>query len=354
MKILLISYNVRRRGGIERLSLDVAAGLAAQGHQVELLSTRRLGPGPLGRLLGQLWFLLRLALASRRSELLWSMHALLLHQVRAVLPTALPRICWLHGVEVWGSALAPLAPSLQRCRALAASSNFTRERLLEQPGPWPKIEVVHPLACLWDGQHLPAALEHEQRELRLLTVARLDSAERYKGHELLLQALVQLNANWRWQVIGSGNDLPRLQALSCSTGLAERVDFVGSCTDAELRQAYGWCNLLAMPSSYYYRADASACGEGFGITYLEAALAGRASLGCLQGGQTDLIINGQSGWLVEANPAAVLAALQAIAENPQQLAQRGAAARQRAQSCFGGELFQAGLHNALSIGLVSQ
>jgi glycosyltransferase involved in cell wall biosynthesis len=299
-------------------------------------------------LLGQLWFLLRLCLASRRCELLWSMHALLLHQVQAVLPATLPKVCWLHGVEVWGSALPPLAPSLRRCRALAASSNFTRERLLEQPGPWPRIEVIHPLARLWDGQRLPADLEQEQSELRLLTVARMENAERYKGHELLMLALAQLDRfHWHWRVVGSGNDLPRLQALSRSSGLAERVDFVGSCTDEELRSAYGWCNLLAMPSSYGLRADASACGEGFGITYLEAAFAGRASLACLQGGQTDLIINGQSGWLVEANPASVLAELQAIAENPHQLAQRGAAARQRAKSCFGGERLSASLNMLL-------
>jgi glycosyltransferase involved in cell wall biosynthesis len=348
VKILLISYNVRRRGGIERLSLDVAAGLTAQGHQVQLLCTRRLGPGPLGRLLSQLWFLLRLCLASRRCELLWSMHALLLHQVQAVLPATLPKVCWLHGVEVWGSALPPLTPSLRRCRALAASSNFTRQRLLEQPGPWPRIEVIHPLARLWDGQHLPAALAKEQSELRLLTVARMDNSERYKGHELIMQALPKFDRfNWHWRVIGGGNDLSRLQTLSRSNGLAERVNFMGSCTDAELREAYGWCNLLAMPSGYGLRADGSACGEGFGITYLEAALAGRASLACMQGGQNDLIINGQSGWLVEANPASVLAALQAIAENPQQLAQRGAAARQRAESCFGGKRLSASLNMLL-------
>ena len=53
--ILLISYDVRRRGGIERLSLQVQACLQQRGQAVRLLCPQRLGPGGLGRQLGRLW-----------------------------------------------------------------------------------------------------------------------------------------------------------------------------------------------------------------------------------------------------------------------------------------------------------
>ena len=349
MRILLISYDLRRRGGIERLSLDVLGALGTQGYQVVVLSTRRLGPGPLGRILGQLWFLGRLSLACRRCDQLFSMHALLLAQVEWLLPPRLPRLCWLHGVEVWGTALPPLAPALGRCRQLLASSSFTRERVLANPGPWPPVQVLNPPARLWDGLPLPASLgEPRSPGLRLLTVARMAADERYKGHGLVFQALAQLGpGDWHWQIVGSGNDRPRLEALSRSLGLGEQVTFLGDLSDDQLRQAYGHCNLLVMPSSYGLRPDGRATGEGFGIAYLAAALAGRASLGCIHGGQTDLIVDGETGWLVEPEVEAVALVLRQALQHPPELLRRGEAARRQALQHFGEVSFQAALTRLL-------
>ena len=349
MKILLISYNLRRRGGIERLSLDVVEALQAQGHQLLLLSTRRLGPGLIGRLLGQLWFLCRLAIASRRCEQLFCMHALLLAQVEWLLPRNMPRLCWLHGVEVWGKALAPLAIALCRCRLLVASSNFTRSKLLEHSHPWPPVLVANPPARLWFGQVLPEPLPAQAQDLRMLTVARMAADERYKGHDLIIQALCLLNTdNWQWQIVGIGDDQPRLRALVNKFGLAERVCFSGALNDDQLRQAYQDCNLLVMPSSYGLRTDGSATGEGFGITYLEAAMAGRPSLACIEGGQSDLIQAGNTGWLVQPNVEDLLTNLQSIINNPHELARRGAAAQKYADALYTYHNFQNRLANVIT------
>ena len=349
MKILLISYNLRRRGGIERLSLDVVEALQAQGHQLLLLSTRRLGPGLIGRLLGQLWFLCQLAIASRRCEQLFCMHALLLAQVEWLLPRNMPRLCWLHGVEVWGKALAPLAIALCRCRLLVASSNFTLSKLLEHSHPWPPVLVANPPARLWFGQVLPEPLPAQAQDLRMLTVARMAADERYKGHDLIIEALCLLNTdNWHWQIVGIGDDQPRLRALVNKFGLAERVCFSGALNDDQLRQAYQDCNLLVMPSSYGLRTDGSATGEGFGITYLEAAMAGRPSLACIEGGQSDLIQAGNTGWLVQPNVDDLLANLQSILNNPHELARRGAAAQKYADLLYTYHNFQNRLANVIT------
>ena len=80
--ILLLSFDVRRRGGIERLTLQVQKSLEATGHTVQLLTPQRVGPGALGRQLGRLWFLLQLLPALLRSQQVLSMHVLMLKPLR--------------------------------------------------------------------------------------------------------------------------------------------------------------------------------------------------------------------------------------------------------------------------------
>ena len=61
-----------------------------------------------------------------------------------------------------------------------------------------------------------------------------------------------------------------------------------------------------MPSFFSINERGDASGEGFGIVYLEAALAGRASIACEEGGQSDLIRHGETGWLIPPESSALL------------------------------------------------
>lgn len=353
--ILLISYDVRRRGGIERLSLQVQACLQQHGHMVRLLCPQRLGPGDLGRQLGRLWFLLQLAWWLPRATRVLSMHALLLRPLRwlgPLRPQRQPLHCWIHGIEVWGAALAGVQTDLRRCTGLIASSSFTKARLQEQPGSWLPITVVQPMADLIDASAAPAPLPSG---LRLLTVARLDASERYKGHRLVLQALERLllrgalPADWQWRVVGDGNDRLALEQESERLGLRPWVRFLGGLGDGDLRRELRGCSLLLMPSAYGIEADGRACGEGFGIVYLEAAQAGRASIACCQGGQTDLIVDRHNGWLIEPRADALAALLAELATRPEELVRAGAAARSCAQENFSAWCFQARLMQSLGL-----
>jgi glycosyltransferase involved in cell wall biosynthesis len=93
----------------------------------------------------------------------------------------------------------------------------------------------------------------------------------------------------------------------------------GERDDGALRQNYRDCSLVVMPSAFALRSDGSAQGEGFGITYLEAALAARASIAADQGGQTDLILHGQTGWLLPPSPEALADLLRRLQEDPEQV-----------------------------------
>ncbi|MEI6828798.1 MAG: glycosyltransferase family 4 protein [Synechococcaceae cyanobacterium ELA445] len=359
--ILLLSYDVRRRGGIERLTLQVAASLERQGQRVRLLYPRRLGPGSVGRWLGRARFLLELIRWLPQAETVLSMHAHLLAPL-GLLGTWRPkrggqqgrRFCWLHGIEVWGTALAPLSAGLRSCGGLVASSSFTRDRLLEQPGPWPPVAVVHPMAdpIGQEGGPSPPPVA-----MRLLTVARMDSRELYKGHRLVLAALhlllesQRLPADLLWSVVGEGDDRAALERATADLGLDPWVRFRGGLSDGELAAELRACSLMVMPSAYGIEPNGRACGEGFGIAYLEAALAGRASIACRLGGQSDLIVDGETGWLIDPEVDQLAALLSRLAADPALMARAGERARRRALERFSPACFDRALAEALQLGM---
>ena len=55
-------------------------------------------------------------------------------------------------------------------------------------------------------------------------------------------------------------------------------------------------NLFLMPSIVFKKSV-----EGFGISFIEAAAYGKASIGGLSGGQPDAVINGKTGYLCDGN-----------------------------------------------------
>ena len=254
--ILLVTYDVRRPGGIERLSLQVFEQLQQLGLQPRLLATRHLGPGVLGRWLGRFWFLLQLLWWLPQAKSVFSMHVLLLKplKLRALFPAlaARPLYCWLHGIEVWGKALAAARRDLCACTALAASSSFTAQQVRDGLPDCPPITVVHPCSDL----KFPDQIPPPGLPLRLLTVARLDAGERYKGHDQILDALHllkqqgELDSALRWTVVGDGNDRTRLQEKALRLGVAAQIDWRGRLSDHQVMVEFGRCSLFLMPRGF--------------------------------------------------------------------------------------------------------
>jgi len=68
----------------------------------------------------------------------------------------------------------------------------------------------------------------------ILTVARLDARERYKGVDHLIEAMPAVRLvvpETRLRIIGTGSDLPRLQEMATRLGAADAVDFAGFVND---------------------------------------------------------------------------------------------------------------------------
>jgi phosphatidylinositol alpha-1,6-mannosyltransferase len=210
-----------------------------------------------------------------------------------------------------------------------SGTSLPAERVLVVPN------TVREEFCPGDGGGFRRSLQLDGKRV-LLTVARLDARERYKGHDRVIAALSDLAGNGHdvvYLIAGSGDDQSRLEALARKAGVAERVRFLGELDPRELVDAYRAADLFVMPST----------GEGFGISFLEAMACGTPALGLAVAGARDALGDGELGTLVEEGD--LLAAMGRLLSAPRREALALAAA---VRARFGRELFASNIRSAFS------
>jgi len=162
-----------------------------------------------------------------------------------------------------------------------------------------------------------------------LTVSRLD--ERHKGHEMFLRALPALLArhpNVRYVIAGEGELAAELSVLASRLGVQHAVRMPGAIDEGTKAALMGRCRAFVMLSRESRRP---ALFEGFGIVFIEAAMAARPSLAGNSGGVPDAVSDGETGLLVDplSLPDVIRAALRLL-EDPRYADALGARARDRA------------------------
>lgn len=194
-----------------------------------------------------------------------------------------------HGIEAWTRPKAAQRAALENADLVLAVSRYTRQSILGWAAIPPERVVVLPNTVgegftPGDGAALRTAWGLEGARV-LLTVGRMDSLERYKGHDRIIAALPSLAEDVVYLAIGDGDDRPRLEALARDLGVAGRVRFAGAQSDAVRLEAYRMADLFVMPST----------GEGFGIVFLEAMACGTPALGLGVAGARDALGDGELG-----------------------------------------------------------
>ncbi len=156
------------------------------------------------------------------------------------------------------------------------------------------------------------------------TVGRLSEE---KDHETLLTAFRMLRdtgVEAHLAIVGGGPLQPALRARVSALGLDNCVHLLGFRTDVSA--------LLPLFDVYVLPSKM----EGVSLTLLEAMAAGLPVVATRVGGNPEVVIEGQTGLLVEASqPAALAAALTALLEHPDSSAAMGARGRARALEHFG-------------------
>jgi glycosyltransferase involved in cell wall biosynthesis len=202
------------------------------------------------------------------------------------------RLCvFLHGIEAWKPLGMLRRIALRRAAVVMANSDHTVRRFREANPGFASRAI--PVCHLGVGAARAAPASGEAGPFALI-VGRLAAAERYKGHDLLVEMWPRVVARCpgaRLVVAGDGDDRQRLELAAAPLGAAVR--FTRSVDDAHLAALYGDCAFFVMPSRE----------EGFGLVFLEAMRAGKACIGAV-GAAAELIEDGVTGFVVDPDDAA--------------------------------------------------
>lgn len=212
-----------------------------------------------------------------------------------------PVVTIIHGIDAWtptSRALTNLAA--RRSRGVIAVSQTTLTRFESWSGTKGRPAFVVPNTVSLE-RFRPGPGSDDLRDrygLRgrtvLMTLARLDPYERYKGIDEVfdvLPSLAETIPNLSYLIAGDGGDRPRLAAEVRRLGLDERVVFAGRIDEERKADHYRLADAFVMPGR----------GEGFGIVYLEALACGVPVVGSVLDGSRDALLDGRLGVLVDPN-----------------------------------------------------
>ncbi len=123
--------------------------------------------------------------------------------------------------------------------------------------------------------------------------------EPLKGTETLLDAIACLVSGTGYDdvialIVGDDStrgERERLEAIAESHGISGRVRFIGSVDHDDLADYYAVADVCVVPSR----------AETFGLVALEAEAAGVAVIAADVGGLREVVVNGETGFLVPAN-----------------------------------------------------
>jgi phosphatidylinositol alpha-1,6-mannosyltransferase len=181
------------------------------------------------------------------------------------------------------------------------------------------------------------------RERAVLMVARMAAAERYKGHDQLIDAwptVVAAQPEAQLWIVGEGDDAERLRAraLSLPAPARERIHLLGRLDHPALLDRYARARVFAMPST----------GEGFGLVFVEAM---RAGLPCIASfdSSAEIVKDQETGFVVGQEPGAIAQACIRLLGDDALANRFSAAGRARFQERFTYPAFKQRLLGAMGL-----
>lgn len=195
-----------------------------------------------------------------------------------------------HGPDEFDAPLAlSLGRKIEGSAFVVAISHFCAAQLrrwVSYPH-WDKIRVVR---CTVGDEFFQAAQPLDPASRELVCVGRLAPQ---KGHALLLEAFadaVQAGVDAKLVFAGDGELRPELERIARERKIEDRVRITGWIDGAEVRRCLLASRAMVLPTF----------AEGLPMVIMEAFALGRPVLSTYVAGIPELVVDGESGWLVPA------------------------------------------------------
>lgn len=347
MKILqaVLSFE---KGGRTRRIVDLGKGLVSRGHEVayfalsrppewilqkhhELTNTLvpdKPGQGLLANILGFTRLVRKL-----RPDVIHA-HCATSRLIAAVAGrlTGIPVVGTYHHsiLEPFANKLTNRIPAQLLSHAVAISSN--RQQLMQDNLgiAADRVTLIHggtevePVADAETRARYRAELGIDSDKLVLLSLGHLGEI---KGHDHVVQAIPDVVTRFphvHLYIGGQGTDadFARLNNLIATLQLQQHVTLLGEI----------------LPTLWYDAADVfvlASIEEGFGLVFIEAAARKLPVVATRTGGISDIVVEGETGYLVPVGDSAAIArALTPLLEDAQLRTRQGLAARKRVEDHF--------------------
>jgi glycosyltransferase involved in cell wall biosynthesis len=183
---------------------------------------------------------------------------------------------------------------LGECRAIFANARNTAQRLAKYNGLTAEA-LYHP-------PRLTSRLRSGPYGDYVLSVGRIESVKRV---DLLVRAMAHVDQPIRLVVAGEGTQRSNVERLADTTGVADRITFLGTADDETLIELYSGTLATLYPPF----------DEDFGYVTLEAFLARKPVITCSDsGGPTEFVVDGSNGFVCDPAPEAIAAAINQLAQ----------------------------------------
>lgn len=270
------------------------------------------------------------------------MHVHLLAVVLPLTGRGARLVAVLYGIEAWKPLRRLERAGLRKAGRIAAISQCTIDgfRRANPDLAGLSIDVCPPgvpPAAVAAGPVTPGPFA--------LIVGRMASAERYKGHDALIELwprVCEAVPDAKLLVVGTGDDAARLREKADRLGLSGRVVFAGRVAGEVLASLYRDADFFVMPSA----------GEGFGLVYLEAMRAGKPCIAS-HGAAEEVVDDGVDGLIVDGGDREALeAAIVRLFVDRDLRGRLGAAATEKVRTRFSAERFERCVRDTLGLGEV--
>jgi colanic acid/amylovoran biosynthesis glycosyltransferase len=235
--------------------------------------------------------------------------------------SGIPYSFTVHGPDEFERAtLLALDVKLRHAAFVVCVSHYGKSQLMRwsTSDQWPKIALVH---CGLDVGFFEEKLTKIPQTGRLVCVARL---EEQKAHLVLIEAarkLREAGVSFEIVIIGDGSLRPWIEEAIRNAGLEREIAITGWLTGDRVKEEIAAARALVLPSF----------AENLPVVIMEAMAFGRPVISTYIAGIPELVVHGETGWLVPASDDVALAGAmrEVLAESTEKLTDMGLRGRAR-------------------------